>query len=271
MKKVFLSKGEIKINLHELNMITLLYDGSFDGLLTAVFEVFEYRYSAVEIVNRAHFQEKIFSTEIHDVITQKEKSERVLKKLESNLGKSGIQQLIMVYLSEDAALEHLILSAIQQSIKNPNLNILQNYADNAILKISKICKSVSRERHRMTAFVRFEKMKDEVYFAKIDPDYNVLPLIRNHFKNRYQDQQWIIYDLRRNYGLFYNLKDCDFIYPEEKFKLNNYSENFSQEETKYQQLWQRYFTKTNIVERKNTKLHMQHVPKRYWKYLTEKW
>ncbi|RZJ49641.1 MAG: DUF4130 domain-containing protein, partial [Chryseobacterium sp.] len=25
-----------------------------------------------------------------------------------------------------------------------------------------------------------------------------------------------------------------------------------------------------IVERKNLKLHVQHVPKRYWKYLTEK-
>jgi hypothetical protein len=27
---------------------------------------------------------------------------------------------------------------------------------------------------------------------------------------------------------------------------------------------------TNIKERKNDKLHVQHVPKRYWKYLTEK-
>ncbi|WP_317126561.1 DUF4130 domain-containing protein [Chryseobacterium nematophagum] len=26
-----------------------------------------------------------------------------------------------------------------------------------------------------------------------------------------------------------------------------------------------------IIERKNLKLHIQHVPRRYWKYLTEKW
>ena len=159
---------------------------------------------------------------------------------------------------------------MQQSLQHPKENILQNYAHHDILKISKISKSVSRERHRMTAFVRFEKMQDNVYFAKIDPDFNVLPLIRNHFKNRYQDQKWFIYDLRRNYGIFYDLEICDFFYPDEKIDLHQYQKKFHDEEQQYQKLWQRYFTKTNIVERKNLKLHIQHVPKRYWKYLTEK-
>ena len=65
-------------------MTTLLYDGSFDGLFTAVFEVFEYRYNDAEIVSRENFlQENIFA-EIHEVVTQTEKSERVLKKLEQS-------------------------------------------------------------------------------------------------------------------------------------------------------------------------------------------
>lgn len=252
-------------------MTTLLYDGSFDGLLTTVFEVFEYRYKDVEIFSKEKFyQENIFA-EIHEVITQSDKAERVFNKLEQNIGRSGIHQLLKVFLSEDPALEQLILSAIKQSIQHPTENILQNYADDDILAISKICKSVDRERHRMTAFVRFEKMQDDVFFAKIDPDFNVLPLIRKHFKDRYQDQKWMIYDLRRNYGILYDLETCDFFYPEEKLDLSRYQQQFHEEENQYQKLWQRYFTKTNIVERKNMKLHIQHVPRRYWKYLTEKW
>jgi hypothetical protein len=44
---------------------------------------------------------------------------------------------------------------------------------------------------------------------------------------------------------------------------------FSDTEIDYQKLWE-YFDHTNIKERKkNTKLHIQHVPKRL-KYLTEK-
>lgn len=39
---------------------------------------------------------------------------------------------------------------------------------------------------------------------------------------------------------------------------------------KYQMLWQKYFNNTNIAARKNIKLHIQHVPKQYREYLTEK-
>ncbi|UFH31196.1 TIGR03915 family putative DNA repair protein [Chryseobacterium sp. C-71] len=251
-------------------MTTLLYDGSFDGLFTAIFEVFEYKYKDVEIISKERFHQENIFAEIHEVITQEAKSERVLNKLEENIGKLGIHELVKVFLSEETDLEQIILSAVRQSLKYPNENILQNYADQDILRIAKISKSVSRERHRMTAFVRFEKMQDEVFFAKIDPDFNVLPLIRKHFKDRYQDQKWMIYDLRRNYGLLYDLETCDFFYPEEKLDLKKYQEKFHDEENQYQKLWQRYFFKTNIVERKNLKLHIQHVPKRYWKYLTEK-
>ncbi|WP_284460300.1 TIGR03915 family putative DNA repair protein [Chryseobacterium sp.] len=252
-------------------MTTLIYDGSFDGLFTAVFEVFEYHYKDVEITGREKFfQENIFA-EIHEVITQTDKSDRVLKKLEQHIGKQGIHQLLKVFLSDDPESEILILSAVKQSIQHPGENILGNFADPDILKISKICKSVDRERHRMTAFVRFEKMKDGIFFAKIDPDFNVLPLIRKHFKDRYQDQKWMIYDLRRNYGILYDLENCDFFYPEEKPDFNQYQQKFHDEEKNYQTLWQRYFIKTNIVERKNLKLHIQHVPRRYWKYLTEKY
>ena len=205
-------------------MTTILYDGTFDGLFTAIFELFEYRYQDVEICSRESFQQENMFAEIHEVITRQEKSERVLNKLEQNIGKSGINQLLKVFLSEDPEMEKLILSAVQQSVKHPDKNILQNFADDDMMKISKICKSVSRERHRMTAFVRFEKLQDEIYFAKIDPDFNVLPLIRKHFKDRYADQKWMIYDLRRHYGLFYDLKDCDFFYPDEKLDLNQYQQ-----------------------------------------------
>nr|WP_315026516.1 TIGR03915 family putative DNA repair protein [uncultured Chryseobacterium sp.] len=252
-------------------MTTLIYDGSFDGLLTAVFEVFEYRHKDAEITNKAGFHQENIFAEIHEVITQPEKSERVLNKLEQSIGKRGIHQLLKVFLSENSEMEKLILSVIKQSVKHPAVNILENFADPDVLKVSKICKSVGRESHRMTAFVRFEKMQDDLFFAKIDPDFNVLPLIKKHFNDRYQDQKWMIYDLRRNYGILYDLETSDFFYPDEKLEIKDYQAKFHNEEKNYQILWQRYFTKTNIVERKNLKLHVQHVPKRYWKYLTEKW
>ncbi|MNL65412.1 hypothetical protein D3C87_1897410 [compost metagenome] len=41
-------------------------------------------------------------------------------------------------------------------------------------------------------------------------------------------------------------------------------------EQMYTLLWQDYFKSTNILARKNMRLHVRHVPRRYWKYLSEK-
>lgn len=254
-------------------MTTLIYDGSFEGLMTAIFEVFEYKFADAEIFSAENYNvENIFAT-VHEVQTQAEKSERVLKKLEDNIGKSAVSQLLMVYLSEDPQLENLILSTVKYSLLRPNQNVLNDFANADMMQIAKVCKSVGREIHRMHAFVRFEKLQDEFYFSKVEPDFNVLPLIFKHFKARYQDQKWMIFDLKRHYGIFSDTESADFFYPDEivKTKFVHTQNLLHEEELKYQKLWQRYFVKTDIPERKNLKLHVQSLPKRYWKYLTEKY
>jgi probable DNA metabolism protein len=254
-------------------MTTLLYDGSFEGLFTAVFEVYEYKFEPAEIISKKNHQTESIFSETHEVITNEKKAKRVLQKLEANLGKKGVSQLLRVYLSEKENAERLILSAVALSLDFPKENILNNFAHPDMMEIAKITKSISREVHRMHAFVRFEKLQDEVYFAKIEPDFNVLPLIISHFKNRYLDQKWMIYDLRRHYGVFYDLRETQFFEPNsgENFQLKKTENLLHEEEFNYQKLWQRYFFKTNIPERKNLKLHIQSLPKRYWKYLTEKY
>lgn len=253
-------------------MNTLLYDGSFEGLLTAVFEVFEYKFSEAEIIARPHFVVSTLFSEPHEVVTNEEKAQRVLKKIQENLGDKGVSKLMQVYFSEDKNAGNLVLEVVRNMLQFPTRNVFGNLANPAILRVRELLKSVSRESHRMKAFVRFEQLKDGVYFAKIAPDFNVLPLIFRHFKERYKDQQWIIYDETRKYGIFYDLENAEFFEPNEDFSKNvaKNKDFHSEKEENYQKLWQRYFEKATIKERKNTKLHLQYLPKRYWKYLTEK-
>jgi probable DNA metabolism protein len=57
-------------------------------------------------------------------------------------------------------------------------------------------------------------------------------------------------------------------------EVNKYGEAssgiYDQQEDLYQLLWQVYYKNVNIPARRNIKLHRQHVPVRYWKYLIEK-
>ena len=125
----------------------------------------------------------------------------------------------------------------------------------------------------MEAFVRFQLTKDGLYYCLIQPDYNVLPLISNHFEKRYADQRWLIYDSHRKYGIYYDLEKVETVFL--NFEVNSsdkkaIAEISDEKEELYQRLWQQYFSSVNIVARKNMRLHIQHMPKRYWRYLIEK-
>ena len=252
-------------------MTLLSYDSTFEGFLTAVFEIFEFKYLNPKIIKNSGVQQNLFAKPI-EVITDVEKADRVIKKLKNQLEAEGLRSLIYAFLSEKNAVEDLLFTVIHYAVHNPGKNIMKDFSNDAVLRISQLTKSVGREKHRMEAFIRFELLKDDIYFAKIDPDFDVLTLIIRHFKNRYQDQKWMIYDLRRKYGVYYDLKNVEIVTLDLDIKRLEDKSNlvFSDKEIEYQKLWFEYFDHTNIKERKNTKLHLQHVPKRYWKYLTEK-
>jgi probable DNA metabolism protein len=82
----------------------------------------------------------------------------------------------------------------------------------------------------------------------------------------------MIYDGRRGYGIFYDLHDVQFVEADfdEAVRSSSVSGVYADDEKVFQDLWRNYFNSTNIKSRKNNKLHLRHIPKRYWRYLTEK-
>ncbi|MGS2726251.1 TIGR03915 family putative DNA repair protein [Psychroserpens sp. BH13MA-6] len=249
----------------------LIYDGTFDGFLSCIFYIYEHNLDQVHIQNEFEVQERLFS-EFETVITDIDKANRVWKGLKSKLSKMGCYQLYYAFLSEEAKIENTLLSYVRYAFSN-QLKADKNYANPYVLKVAQTAKKVGREKHRMEAFVRFRLTKDQVYFASIEPDFNVLPLISKHFKRRYADQKWMIYDIKRRYGLYYDLNTVEIIqmaFPEDFDMTKNDTAIFTAQELEFQKLWQDYFKSTNIESRKNMKLHVRHVPKRYWKYLSEK-
>lgn len=249
----------------------LIYDGTFDGFLSTVFYVFEHKLKTVHIQNEFVVQQGLFS-EVEKVITDEKKANRVWQGIKSKLSSKGSCQLYYAFLSEHLGVENLLLDYMNYAFSKTK-NADKDYSHPSVLKIAQIAKSVGREKHRMEAFVRFRLTKDAVYFANIEPDFNVLPLIEKHFKRRYADQKWMIYDIKRGYGLFYDLENVEIVtldFPKNFDFTKTDDEFFVKQEFEFQKLWQDYFKSTNIESRKNMTLHIRHIPKRYWKYLSEK-
>ena len=252
-------------------MLFFVYDRTFDGLLTCVFDAF----------NRREFPEKIVGEDVQlplfaesfRVITDEAKADRVLKALREKISESALNMLFIDFLSELEDVAMFLFRYIRKALTS-DISIEMNFADSDVLELSKIYKKVTREEERMRQFVRFQKTTDGIFFAVMDPVYNVLPLSARFFQNRFADQPWIIYDVRRKYGLYYDLKTVETVHFDhldvslETGKLT--SEKLDDYESAFQDLWKDYLKAITIQERKNLKLQRQFMPKRFWKYLTEK-
>ena len=241
----------------------LVYDGSFEGLLTAIFQVYEERLQEVILVPEASNEPDFFSESI-SVITDEHKADRVWRGIKAF--PEFRTTIYRSFLSEKPKVELAILEAVRYVLKTKNAS---DFGHPAVLKLAQLSREVGREKHRMEAFVRFKRTVDDTYVAVVEPDFNVLPLIARHFKKRYADQVFMIYDRKRNYGLYYDLQKMEFV------TLQDFSEEGLQhvlhtQEAHFDAMWRDYFKSTGIQSRINKKLHLRHVPKRYWKYLNEK-
>lgn len=251
-------------------MTRLFYDGTFEGLLTAVFEIYERKLTHTKLEKGECYTSALFENTIK-VITDEARAARVLKGLQQKLSPNGVQRLYIAHMAELDNEDDMLIGFIRYAFASP-VNIEDDFGNKYVLRVSEIVGFMRREKHRMEAFVRFQKLKDGSFYAAIRPDFNVLPLLIRHFKSRYADQKWMIYDIKRGYGLYYDLHNTQFISMEFSSinKPGKVIAAYTEDEGIYQNLWKSYFNSTNIPARKNTRLHMRHIPKRYWKHLPEK-
>jgi probable DNA metabolism protein len=250
-------------------MTTLFYDGSFEGLLTAVFEIYDLKLQNIKIEKGEWLSTALFENVIK-VVTDQNRAGRVLQGLKQRLSPSGVQRLYAAHMAAMEGEDINIIGYIKY-VFDSQQNIEEDYGNKYVLRVAEMIRMIRREKHRMEAFIRFQKLQDETFYAAVEPDFNVLPLLAKHFKNRYTDQKWIIYDMRRNYGMFYDLYNVEFITLDfATARPDNVISSYTEDEGLYQNLWKNYFKSVNIPARKNTKLHMRHIPKRYWRFLTEK-
>ena len=254
-------------------MTTYIFDGSFEGLLTAVFEFYDRRETAAQLVWDKYHQ-PVMLQETLEIVNDEAKAKRVWTGLQKKLSPEWRIMFYKAYLSEDPQTFQELFDFARYIFDNPQ-GAEANFGNPHVMAVSKMDRKVNREKHRMKAFIRFQKTADGIYYCPVEPDFNVLPLIATFFKNRYADQKWIIYDVRRKYGLYYDLNTVEeityeFVSAIDTKKIALPGNLVDEKEELASILWKDYFTSTNIPARKNMKLHIQHVPKRYWKYLNEK-
>ena len=249
-----------------------IYDKTFEGLLTLVFDAYTRRAFPDQILGDGD-DLSLFGDTAFRVVTDAGKAQRVWTGLHKKISKEACGMLSIVFLSElpDCA---LLLFRYMQKAFEAAQSIEVNFADPDVLECAKIYRLVRREAERMRMFVRFQKTADGIFFAPIEPRHNVLSLVADFFTDRFGDQKWVVYDIKRNFGLYYDLhKTEEIVFEHLDFDLKTGKLKDAQaatDEHLFQSLWKSYLSSITIKERLNPKLHRQLLPKRFWKYLPEK-
>jgi probable DNA metabolism protein len=202
------------------------------------------------------------------IATDPDRADRVWRRLKRYLGVQRRRKLYEAFLSSHTGIEtliyHLIANAVdagRNSTGSPDLS--------ACIQIDQLSRKVRLEAHRMKGLTRFTQTSDHGYLALIAPRYDVLPLVRRHFESRYADQNWMIVDTRRRYGLCYDRQRTREIQVDMD-TIQAACADPSQDEQLSRRLWQRYYAAVTIAARNNPRLHRNKLPRRYWRYLTEK-
>ncbi len=215
----------------------------------------------------------LFVDECVLIHTQGEKASRVWKGVEKKLSGGAIRALKAVWLSEESESDELLFRYLRKTF-NSTASIETNMGDQDVLDVMKLARTVNREAEHIRQFVRFQKTADGIFFAPIEPKYNALPLSVDYFHDRFRDQEWVVYDVKRGYGFHYDLKHVSqFTFEGEEPLLISGSlqaQQLDNSEGLYEDFWKSYIQSLTIRERLNPRLQRQHMPVRFWKYLTEK-
>lgn len=238
-----------------------IYDGTFEGLLTCVYH--HYYTEKVTGISTIEEYQHGFLNRSMDIETDEIKADIVYGAIERKISSYDLRRIYRAFLSNDPEKEMKIIKYVIMGFKK-GAAISMFHGDPIVFDVQSLEKKVSREKERMLQFVRFSVMKNNVLYAKIEPDHDVLELTVNHFCDRYRNDPFIIHDVKRRKALVAFQGEWYITHFEERD-----IPELSADEKEYSRLWKTYFDNISIKERKNRKCQRNFMPIKYRKYLTE--
>ncbi len=244
-------------------MDNFIYDGSFTGFLTLIYQVFKKKNIPAQIIRGKEAQLNLIYNNI-TIKSDEEKADQVTEAIIAEISHKAYRTLYRAFLSEIEGVERAAIFYLQKGFKRGS-SYLNSWADEEVVFINQAAKKVNREVHRFKGLLRFRMLQEKILYAPFKPDYNISFPVAQHFKNRLAGERWGIHDKKRNTAVIYQEDELLIVPGEELAEIK-----FAEEEELYQSLWQEFFNNISIEKRKNLKLQKSFMPQKYWEYLVEK-
>jgi len=246
------------------NKKVVIYDGSYQGLLTALYRAFKQKEVPVKILSQADFREDLFYQQ-EDIITDSDQAQFFSKQIKEHISAKVLNNVFHAYLSEADRMELYIFRYLFTGFKVGE-KIDELLTKDYVRKVQDLAHKVRHESHRLKGLIRLQEAAGGKYYAAVEPDYKTLVLLAPHFKSRFSTMDWIIHDKKREEALIFSAADNEWLLIDLE---KDFEPELSAKEKDVQELWRAFFAAVSIKNRSNPKLQQKFMPKKYWKHLIE--
>lgn len=157
---------------------------------------------------------------------------------------------------------HALLYRLLWRIAGGERALLAMATDDDVAWARQAAKAVSREKHKMKAFVRFREVADgdgRVYVAWFEPEHDVLPQVAPFFVRRFAGMRWSILTPMRSAHW-----DGETLHPGEGARRGDAPDGDALED-----LWRVYYANIFNPARLKVGAMVKEMPVRYWKNMPE--
>lgn len=240
--------------------IIFLYDGSLPGFFCCVHECVYSGQLPAGIYRADDAQPSLF--EMRLIETDPGKAQRVEASIPAKISREAMELIETIFLSclpdKEIAMLRFLLLGYREGARTTQL-----FGHPDVKPVLDAAKHLGGEAHLLKGFVRFSDY-DGVLAATITPKNFILPFLAGHFRARYSNERFLIFDKTHKAALVYENRQTRIL-PMENIEFPAASE----EEEGYRALWRQFYRTIAIEARENPRCRMTNMPKRYWENMTE--
>jgi len=245
--------------------VTLVYPaGDYTAFLTAVLETWKHRAPEWTIAADAG---DWFGPEgpRRTVVGDPEAARRIAEGVEAHAGALARRTLGEAFLHADPGREGVLTEFIRACVRHRGAT-LDRRADPEVRETLRRARAVRAEAHRYLGLLRFESVAGQGWYARFEPDHDVLTLLSGAFGDRFGGEDWMLHDLGRKTAWVVRGGEGELVRG-----VRVEADRFlGASEAQVQDLWRRYFSHIAIEGRKNPVIQRSKMPVKTWKHLVER-
>ena len=249
-------------------MTVYVCEDSLEGVFTGIYRAYEERRDHGETYFSLTDEPMLFA-EYVEVEPDRQRTLKVIKTLQRRFGEDDYVTLCKALASEDPekaqAVYRTVVNGLQGSIRPGHL--FDNLAEDNVYKAFSLARGTGREICHLQGFVRFQELEKRILYSVIGPKNNVLTFLMPHFADRLPQENFVLYDDKRNlFGIHPAGRQWYLLQGEEAAASVL---RLSEKEEQYQELFRQFCQTIAIRERRNLQLQRNMLPLRFREYMME--